>query len=231
MPGLKRYKRTLHEVADWECNRGGEMTETFDFLGELRHLPFLIIIGKYDHILGPRPLYHSDLLKDEPFIERVLRDALHTKSKYVNLDFTELYAQGNKIEVEDPGARGKKQLYVVILLRDASLPQIPPIYFKRIEMLFHKIGREVILQDERETFEHFSDEINTIYIEKREVLPLESLNHEVRSGINTIQGFCELMKNIKNTKGCLSEDDVLMYVEMMLDSCTEIIKALDERFS
>ena len=207
------------------------MTETFDFLDELRHVPFLIIIGKYDHILGPRPLYHSDLLKDEPFIERVLRDALHTKSKYVNLDFTELYAQGDKIEVEDPGARGKKQLYVVILLRDASLPQIPPIYFKRIEMLFHKIGREVILQDERETFEHFSDEINTIYIEKREVLPLESLNHEIRSGINTIQGFCELIIDEKNTKGCIPEQDMLMYVEMMLDSCTEIIKALDERFS
>ncbi len=207
------------------------MTETFDFVDELRRRPFLIIIGKYDHILGPRPLYHSDLLKDDSFIERVLRDALHTKSKYVNLDFTELYAQGDKIEVEDPGARGKKQLYVVILLRDASLPPIPPIYFKRIEMLFHKIGREVILQDDREIFERFSNEINTIYVEKKEVLPLESLNHEVRSGINTIQGFCELIVNEKNTKGSIPEKDVLMYIEVMMDSCNEIIKALDERFS
>jgi hypothetical protein len=89
----------------------------------------------------------------------------------------------------------------------------------------------VILQDERETFEHFSDEINTICIEKREVLPLELLNHEIRSGINTIQGFCELIINEKNTKGSIPKQDVLMYVEMMLDSCTEIIKPLDERFS
>jgi hypothetical protein len=207
------------------------MAETFDFLDELRLRPFLIIIGKYDHILGPRPLYSSDLLKDQAFIERVLRDALHTKSKYVNLDLNEIYAQGNKIEVEDPEARGKKQLYVIILLRDASLPPIPPIYFKRIEMLFHKIGREVILQDDRETLEKFSDEINAIYLEKKEILPLESLNHQIRSGINTIQGFCELIVNQKKTMGCLPEQDVLMYVDMMLDSCTEIIKALDEKFS
>jgi hypothetical protein len=207
------------------------MAETFDFLDELRLRPFLIIIGKYDHILGPRPLYSSDLLKDQAFIERVLRDALHTKSKYVNLDLNEIYAQGNKIEVEDLEARGKKQLYVIILLRDASLPPIPPIYFKRIEMLFHKIGREVILQDERETLEKFSEEINAIYLEKKEVLPLESLNHQIRSGINTIQGFCELIVNQKKTMGCLPEQDVLMYVDMMLDSCTEIIKALDEKFS
>ncbi|MEX2684057.1 MAG: hypothetical protein Q6373_020985 [Candidatus Sigynarchaeota archaeon] len=207
------------------------MTEKFDFLDDLRRRPFLTIIGKYDHILGPRPLYHSDQLKDDSFIERVLRDALHTKSKHVILDFADLYAQGNKIEVEDPGARGKKQLYVVILLRDAALPQIPPIYFKRIEMLFHKIGREMILQDDRETFEHFSNEINEIYLEKKEILPLESLNHQIRSGINTIQGFCELILNEKNTKGSIPEQDLVMYVEMMLDSCNEIIKALDEKFS
>jgi len=207
------------------------MPESYEFLDELRKKPFLIIIGKYDHILGPRALFYSSILKDQDFIERVLRDALHTKSKYVNLDFDELYAQGNKIEVDDPGARGKKQLYVVVLLREATLPPIPPIYFKRIEMLFHKIGREKILQDEPDVFESFFNEINNIYLEKREVLPLESLNHQIRSGVNTIQGFCELIIEEKRNKGSIAEQDFLMYVEMMLDSCKEIIKALDERFS
>lgn len=214
-----------------EIEFGGWMTETFDFINELRRQPFLTIIGKYDHILGPRQLYHSEAIHDDSFIERVLRDALHTKSKYIVLDFNDIFAQGNKIEVEDPNARGKKQLYVVILLRDSSLPQIPPIYFKRIEMLFHKIGREVILCDERETFAAFSDEIHAIYLDKKEVLPLESLNHQIRSGVNTIQGFCELIINEKKTNGMLQEQNVLQYIEMMLDSCKDIIKALDERFS
>jgi hypothetical protein len=207
------------------------MTESYDFLEYLKKTPFLVIIGKYDHILGPRPLYFSSVLKDQGFIERVLRDALHTKSKYVNLDFDQLYAQGDKIEVDDPSARGKKQLYVVVLLRDASLPPIPPIYFKRIEMLFMKLGRETILTDNPEIFEAFSTALNEIYLEKREVLPLESLNHQVRSGVNTIQGFCELLIDEQKNKGCLSEEDVLLYMDMMLDSCKEIIKALDEHFS
>ncbi|HME53117.1 MAG TPA: hypothetical protein VKM55_12925 [Candidatus Lokiarchaeia archaeon] len=207
------------------------MAESYDFLEDLKKTPFLVIIGKYDHILGPRPLYFSSVLADQGFIERVLRDALHTKSKYVNLDFDQLYAQGDKIEVDDPAARGKKQLYVVVLLREASLPPIPPIYFKRIEMLFMKLGRETILLDNPEVFEAFSTALNEIYLEKKEVLPLESLNHQIRSGVNTIQGFCELLIDEQKNKGCFSEQDVLLYVDMMLDSCNEIIKALDEHFS
>ena len=207
------------------------MSESYDFLEDLKKIPFLVIIGKYDHILGPRPLYFSSVLTDQGFIERVLRDALHTKSKYVNLDFDQLYAQGDKIEVDDPSARGKKQLYVVVLLREASLPPIPPIYFKRIEMLFMKLGRETILSDNSEIFGAFSTALNEIYLEKKEVLPLESLNHQVRSGINTIQGFCELIQEGQRNNGCINEQDVMMYVDIMLDSCNEIIKALDEHFS
>ena len=147
------------------------------------------------------------------------------------LDFDQLYAQGDKIEVDDPSAREKKQLYVVVLLREASLPPIPPIYFKRIDMLFMKNGREDILLDNPEIFAAFSTALNEIYLEEKEVLPLESLNHQVRSGVNTIQGFCELLIDEHKNKGCFSEQDVLLYVDMMLDSCKEIIKALDEHFS
>lgn len=207
------------------------MEETYGFLDELRRVPFLTIVGKYDQVLGPRALYHSRGLADTGFIERVLKDALHTKSKYVVLDFNNFFAQGDKIYVEDPGARGNKQLYVVIMLRDATLPQIPPIYFKRIEQMFHSIGREAILKDDPPTFQLFCEEINQIYLNKQEVLPLESLNHQIRSGINTIQGFCELILNEKQARGSISQDDVLMYVDMMLDACKEIINALDERFS
>ena len=98
-------------------------------------------------------------------------------------------------------------------------------------MLFLKLGRETILSDNADIFEAFSTALNEIYLEKREVLPLESLNHQVRSGVNTIQGFCELLIDEQKNKGCFSEQDVLLYVDMMLDSCKEIIKALDEHFS
>lgn len=207
------------------------MPNTFEFHESLKIKPFLVIIGKYDHILGPKPLYTSHELTDNAFVERVLRDALHTKSKYITLDFDTIYAQGNKIEVEDPEARGKKQLYVIILLRDSSSPPMPIIHFKRIEMLFHKIPREIILMDDPEVLKDFFKDINEIYINKKEILPLESLNLQIRSGLNTIQGFCELILDEKESKGKISEQDVLLYVKMMLDSCKEITKAVDESFS
>ena len=54
-------------------------------------------------------------------------------------------------------------------------------------------------------FEAFSTALNAIYLEKKEVLPLESNNHQIRSGINTIQGFCELIIEGKQNKGCIEE--------------------------
>ncbi|MHA1679558.1 MAG: hypothetical protein ACTSUE_01030 [Promethearchaeota archaeon] len=193
--------------------------------------PFLVILGKYDHILGPKPLYYSNKLTDVDFIERVLRDTLHTKSKYVILDFDEIYAQGCKIEVEDESARGRKQLYVIILLRDSSQPQIPIIHFKRMEMIFHKIGKDVILLDDEMIFKDFFNQINKIYVEKKEILPLESLNLQIRSGVNTIQGFCELIVSEYDDGKTLARDDLLFYIQMMLESCEEITKALDDSFS
>jgi hypothetical protein len=207
------------------------MTEKYAFLDSLENQPFLVILGKYDHVLGPRALYKSEEIDDSDFVERVVRDALHTKSKYIILDFNEIYAQGAKIEVEDESARGQKQLYVIILLRDAALPQIPIIHFKRMEMLFHKLGREIILMDDELVFTDYFNQIKKIYLEKKEILPLESLNLQIRSGINTIQGFCELILDEKKTKGEISQENVVFYVDMMLDSCGEIIKALDESFS
>ena len=207
------------------------MTEKMKFIKDLTNKPFLAILGKYDHIIGPRALFSSPEIQDQDFIDRVVRDALHTKSKYIILDFGDIYAQGAKVEIEDLNARGRKQLYVIIILRVSALPQIPIIHFKRMEMLFHKIGKDIILLDDESVFHIYFDEIDKIYRDKHEILPLESLNLQIRSGINTIQGFCELILEEKKHKGIIDPNDVLTYVQLMLESCNEIITALDENFT
>ncbi|MHA1725737.1 MAG: hypothetical protein ACTSXH_13040 [Promethearchaeota archaeon] len=194
---------------------------------ELVKYPFLVILGKYDQILGPRALYSSIEIKDEEFIRNLLRDALNTKNKFVILDFQKFYAQVCKIDVEDKSARGGKQLYAIILLRHEEYPLIPILHFKKIEMMFHRIGNERILADDLNGFKAFIDEVEEIYIKKDAVLPLESINLQIRSGINTIQGFCELILEEKRKQGKLSEENVLSYVKLMLDSCNDIIKALE----
>ena len=191
---------------------------------------FILIIGKYDQILGPRTLYSSFPLKEEQFIKNLLRDALNTKNKFVILDFSQFYSQICKIEVEDPSARGGKQLYSLIILRDVAYPLIPIIHFRRIEVEFPKLGNKQILSDDKKSFEKFFSEINEIYMKKDEVLPLESFTMQIRSGINTIQGFCELILEGKK-QGNLSEQTVVNYTEMMLESCKEITKAIDEMLS
>ncbi len=191
---------------------------------------FILIIGKYDQILGPRTLYSSFPLKEEQFIKNLLRDALNTKNKFVILDFSQFYSQICKIEIEDPSARGGKQLYSLIILRDVAYPLIPIIHFRRIEMEFLKLGNKQILSDDKKSFEKFFSEINEIYMKKDEVLPLESFTMQIRSGINTIQGFCELILEGKE-QGNLSEQTVVNYTEMMLESCKEITKSIDEMLS
>jgi hypothetical protein len=187
------------------------------------------IIGKYDQILGPRALYSSVPIKDEEFIRNLLRDALNTKNKFVILDFNQFYSQVCKVEVKDDTARGRKQLYAIILLRHVENPLIPILHFKRIEMMFHKIGNKNILTDNEKLFKKFIEEINEIYMNKAELLPLESVNLQIRSGVNTIQGFCELILEEKKENGELSEDHVISYVEMMLDSCNDIIMAIENK--
>ena len=140
------------------------------FKKALEEFPFVIIIGKYDHILGPRALYSSVNLKGEDFIRNLLRDALNTKNKFVILDFNQFYSQIYKIEVRDENARGKKQLYAIILLRDVTYPLIPILHFKRIGMIFHKIGQEKILEDNQSSFDAFFKEISDIYMKKDEIL-------------------------------------------------------------
>jgi len=191
---------------------------------------FILIIGKYDQILGPRTLYSSFPIKEEQFIKNLLRDALNTKNKFVILDFNQFYSQICKIEVEDPSARGGKQLYSLIILRDVVYPLIPIIHFRRIKMEFLKLGNKQILTDDNKSFEKFFSEINDIYMKKDEILPLESFAMEIRSGINTIQGFCELILEGKK-QGNLSEPTVVNYTEMMFESCKEITKSLDEMLS
>ena len=197
------------------------------FMEELDKYPFLIIIGKYDQILGPRALFSSFRLENEEFVRNLLRDALNTKNKFVILDFSKFYSQVCKIEVEDLSARGRKQLYAIILLRHVEHPLIPIIHFKRIEMIFHKIGSDRILSDDNEAFKTFFEKIKNIYMKKDELLPLESKNLQIRSGINTIQGFCELIFEQKKEYGKLSDDNVISYVEMMLDSCNDIMNAIE----
>jgi len=204
------------------------MLETHvDFKAELDKYPFLIILGKYDQILGPRALFSSIPLKDEEFVRNLLRDSLNTKNKFVILDFNTFYSQICKVEVEDASARGKKQLYAIILLRDAELPLIPILHFKRIEMIFHKIGIDKILSDNIKSFELFFEQIKDIYLKKDELIPLESKNLQIRSGVNTIQGFCELILEQKKQDGKVSEQNVISYVEMMLDSCNDIMNAIE----
>ncbi len=95
------------------------------FKEALDNFPFVIIIGKYDHVLGPRALYSSIPLNNEPFMRNLLRDALNTKNQFVILDFDRFYSQIYKVEIEDQNARGKKQLYAIILLRHVEYPLIP----------------------------------------------------------------------------------------------------------
>jgi len=201
------------------------------FKEALDKYPFVIIIGKYDHVLGPRALYSSILINNETFIRNLLRDALNTKNQFVILDFDKFYSQIFKVEIEDENARGKKQLYAIILLRDVEYPLIPILHFKRIAMIFHKIDHEQILSDNKKAFNNFFKEVNDIYMRKDEILPLESTNLQIRSGINTIQGFCELLLEQKRKLGKVPEQELESYVEMMLDACKDIVNTLDEPLS
>ena len=179
-------------------------------------------------ILGQEDWTDPVLVADETFIRNLLRDALNTKNQFVILDFNKLYAQIYKVEIEDENARGKKQLYAIILLRDVEYPLIPILHFKRIAMIFHKIDHEQILSDDKEAFQSFFKEINDVYMKKDEVLPLESINLQIRSGVNTIQGFCELLLEQKRKSGKVPEQELESYIEMMLDACKDIINTLDE---
>lgn len=198
---------------------------------DIKKYPFITIIGKYDQILGPRALYSSVEFEDKVFVRNLLRDALNTKNEYVILDFEKFYSQISKIEVDDPDARGGKQLYAIIFLRHEAMPLLPILHLKRIEMMFHKIGNEKILTDDAEIFAHYIHDVNEIYLNKDQILPLESLNLQVRSGVNTIQGFCQLIIEEKKKKGKISEQNVLKYVGMMMDSCDEIIKGLENHLN
>ncbi len=202
-----------------------------DFKEDLNKFPFLIIIGKYDHVLGPISLFSSVKFEKDYFIKNLLRDALNTKHKFVILDFNKFYVQVCKTEVEDEIARGRKQLYALILLRHVEYPLFPILHLKRIEMEFHKISRNKILNDDINAFKNFFKIISEIYMKKEEVFPIESVNLQIRSGINTIQGFCQLILEEKKKKGSISEENLFSYIEMMLDSCDDVIEALKKPFS
>ena len=195
---------------------------------KLEKFPFITIIAKYDHILGPRALYSSVPVSNENFIRILLRDALNTRNKFVIIDFIQFYSQIYKVYIEDETARGGKQLYAIIMLRDVEYPIIPILHFKKIAMMFYKIDKDKILGNDIEAFEKFFQEINEIYMNKDEILPTESVNLQIRSGVNTIQGFCELIKEQKINEGSMSEQELINYIEMMIESCSDIIEALEK---
>ena len=191
---------------------------------------FLLIIGKYDQILGPRSLYSSIDINDENFIRDLLRDALNTTNKYVYLDYKRFYSQICKIDVEDASARGGKQSYALIFLRDAQLPVISTFIFQQIEVLFGKIGKNRILADDNEVFKEFFDKIHSMFRTKEYLMPLESFNVKIRSEVGTILGFCDLIIEQKN-KDPISDGDLMNYLKMMRDSANEIKIILDNMFS
>lgn len=206
------------------------MSDTYNNLQSiLEKHPFIIMIGKYDHTLGPRAIYTSVKVElDQQFFRNLLRDALNTKNKFVILNFNYFYSQIYKIEIEDNNARGRKQLYSIILLRDIEFPLIPVIHFRRIEMLFRKIGEDKILLDDENIFDIFFKELNEIYTKKSDILPIEKFNLQIRSGINTIQGFCELILEDKKENKNLSDEDIINFMDMMLDSCKDIVVSLEK---
>ncbi len=206
------------------------MSDTYNNLQSiLEKHPFIIMIGKYDHTLGPRAIYTSVKVElDQQFFRNLLRDALNTKNKFVILNFNYFYSQIYKIEIEDNNARGRKQLYSIILLRDIEFPLIPVIHFRRIEMLFRKIGEDKILLDDENIFDIFFKELNEIYTKKSDILPIEKFNLQIRSGINTIQGFCELIFEDKKENKNLSDEDIINFMEMILDSCKDIVVSLEK---
>lgn len=190
--------------------------------------PFVIIIGKYDHVLGPRAIYSSIKIEEkQQFTRNLLRDALNTKSKFVIIAFDFFYSQIYKIEIEDANARGRKQLYSIILLRDIESPLIPIIHFRRIEMMFRKLGEKKILLDDQNIFQKFFKELSDIYMKKDEILPIESFNLQIRSGVNTIQGFCELILEDKKNDKSLSDGAIINFLDMILDSCRDIIESVE----
>ena len=129
----------------------------YDFKPGLEKFEFITIICKYDQILGPRSLYSSFPVTDESFKRDLLRDALNTRNKFVIIDYGQFYSQVCKIDVQAENARGLKQLYAIILLRDRALPLIPTIFFQKIEMLLDRRECRRTSDERRTTFFDHND--------------------------------------------------------------------------
>jgi hypothetical protein len=207
------------------------MSEIYDnFKQWLDKNQFLLIVGKYDQILGPRSLYSSINLEDENFIRDLLRDSLNTTNKYVYLDYDKFYSQVCKIEVDDPSARGGKQSYALIFMREAELPIISTFIFQQIEVLFRNIGKDRILADDDEAFKDFFVTIHSMFMTKEYLMPLESFNVNIRSEISTILGFSDLIIEQK-TNSSISDEDLMSYLKMMRESAKDIENLLDNMFT
>ena len=202
------------------------MTEIYEEIKDaLRKYPFVTVIGKFDQIVGPSIKFSSYPLKNDRFIKELISDAINTEHKFVILDHDQFYSQVCKVDIKDETARGGTQVYAIILLRDSDHLLIPRSNFEKIEKIFIDIDDKKILSDDKEVFNEFSEKINKIYKEKREILPLEAVFKQVRTGLNTIQGYCELLLEMME-ENAFNQKRAKSSIKMMLSSCNEIINAL-----
>ena len=65
-------------------------------------------------------------------------------------------------------------------------------------------------------------------MKKDELLPLESVNMQIRSGVNTIQGFCELIHEQLVRSEDITTQEIINFIELMLESCEDITQALEK---
>ncbi len=187
--------------------------------------PFILIIGKFDTKIGPKMIFSSYSIENQSFIQDLISDAIDTQNKFVILDHNQFYSQVCKVEIKDPKARGGFQLYTIILLRDKDNIFIPRSNFKKIEKIFNRIGSERILKDDEEIFQGFFEEINKIYSEKKEILPLEAMFKGVRTGTNTILGYCDLILE-KMDNDVITNEQIKVNINYMISACNEIVNAL-----
>lgn len=190
---------------------------------------YILVIAKYDQILGPRSLYSSSPLEIEEFIRTLLRDALNTKTKHLKLDYDSCYCQVNKIEIDDLSARGNKQLYALILLIDKAFPPFSILQLQSLELLLRSLGNETILSDNSASFHQFYLSFKNILLNKELMSPLESCSLKIRTGINAIIGFCDLIIE-EHKQNQFSMKNCLEYIKLIRESGEDILFAIEDHF-
>ncbi len=232
MTANKKKKMKRNEI---EPSSDSLIDNDLTFEDALEKYPFLVIIARYDDHLGPITLYSSFAMRDENLLTTIVRTTLTADSKTIvfELDgYDFLKIQGWNIEIPSERSRGGTQLFSIILLRSKShLDLIPPSHFLRMDEKFRLIGNDNILSNNIQSFKHFVDNINQLYFDKyrfNDALPLENMYKNIREHINYIQGLSGLNKDQVDN---LSKDDLIVFFDDIIDSCTKIMNALEKPIS